>query len=252
MQATFKDYEASKAILDRVRGTVQQALESDRENRMLRQQQQLQGIIGSIAKRKQLSLQSLAFLADVCGKLDLKQAGQDVCQRILADLETAKGSDEKSDRYATKARFQLAGLLQTQKKYDEAAKHLEVLSTAHPNSLEVLLKKGEVLQDWAGVDPKHYEECVAHWTRTRLLLARVRPRPKEYYQVVYNTAFCLAEQATRGNNPAKAQQAEQLLKSTLVTDAKLDGPETVKKYQALLTRLQSTAASPSTPAKSSK
>jgi hypothetical protein len=82
-------------------------------------------------------------------------------------------------------------------------------------------------------------DCVAHWTQTRMLLSRVRPRPKEYYLVVYNAALCLVEQAAMNHDPVKTRQAELLLKTTMALEATLDGPGTVQKFQTLLKRLQS-------------
>ena len=149
----------------------------------------------------------------------------------------------------TRARLVLAGLLREQGIFADAMQQLDRVAEAHPNSLELLMKKGEVLQAWALKDPKHFDECVAHWTQTRLRLARLRPPPKEYYQVVYNTSFCLLEQSDRTRDPNRLRQAEQLLKTTLALEPALDSPDTVKQFQALLVRIQSQQVpAPSSPA----
>jgi hypothetical protein len=105
--------------------------------------------------------------------------------------------------------------------------------------LEVMMQKGELLQAWASQDPARYDDCIAHWTETRLRLARVRPRPQEYYQVVFNAALALLDKFDLDHDSTKLRQAEQLLKSTLALDASLDGAETVRKYRSLLVRAQS-------------
>jgi hypothetical protein len=52
--------------------------------------------------------------------------------------------------------------------------------------------------------------------------------------VLYNAAFCLVRQARFSDGKAKAAQAEQILKSTLTLTPKLNGPNMVAKYEALL------------------
>lgn len=233
-----KEFETSRAAVDRVRGTLQQAYEKENEDKMGRRKELLQRMIPSFSKRKQLNLQSLVLVADTCNVLGLAKLGEEFSQRILAQAEGGAEKDPKAPAYVAKARMQLADLLREQSRFEEAAKHLEPLMNTHSNSLEVLMKRGELLQAWSKKDPKQYDACVEHWTRTRLLLSRVKPRPKEYYTVVYNTALCLVEQGEVNHDVAKARQAEQLLKTTLTLEASLDGPETVKKYQELLTRSQ--------------
>ena len=52
--------------------------------------------------------------------------------------------------------------------------------------------------------------------------------------MLYNAAACLVQQARRTNNKEKALLAEQMLKSTLILNPKLNGPDTVAKYNAML------------------
>ena len=96
------------------------------------------------------------------------------------------------------------------------------------------MEKGHILQSLAERDPRRWDECLAHWTELRVRLGRSKPRPPEYYDVLYNAALCLVRQAHLNNNKEKALQAEQILKSTLTLSPKLNGPEMVGKFESLL------------------
>jgi len=92
------------------------------------------------------------------------------------------------------------------------------------------------MQAWAQntKDNSKYDACIAQWTRIRVLLQRMPERPPEYYDAIYNAAFCLLEQSDK----RKALQAEQLLKNPLTLSPDLNGPDTVAKFKALLKRAQ--------------
>jgi hypothetical protein len=136
-------------------------------------------------------------------------------------------------------RARLVSLLRGEGKLEEAGQQVNALIQEHPNALEPLMEKGYILQSLAQKDPKRWEECVAHWTDIRLRLGRSRTRPPEYYEVLYNAADCLVNQARQTKNNEKAQQAEQMLKSTLTLSPNLSGPDMVSKYKTLLAQATS-------------
>ena len=84
-------------------------------------------------------------------------------------------------------------------------------------------------------------------------LEKTRPRPNEYYDVLYNAALGLVRQSRQTNNKDKALLAEKMLKSCLTLTPRLNGPDTVAKYEALLTAAASLrGAAPPAPSAGAK
>src|SRR5690606_19716933 len=112
----------------------------------------------------------------------------------------------------------------------QALKEVDQLIADNPRSLEPLITKATILQAWARADttdPSKYDQCVAQWTKIRVLLQRMPERPPEYYDAIYNAATCLLEQSAALKDKSKAQLAQQLLNNPLTLTPKLNGPETV-------------------------
>ena len=104
----------------------------------------------------------------------------------------------------------------------------------NPKSFDALFEKGRILQAWAETDPKCYAEAIDVWTTLRTALARQPQKTPEYYEVVYNAAFCLVSQASIAKDAQKIADARQLLKTTMTLSPSLSGPDMVTKYKALL------------------
>ena len=72
----------------------------------------------------------------------------------------------------------------------------------------------------------------------RSRLQALPKKPPEYYDVMYNVAACLLREAQTSQDKAtqmdRAKKAEQVLKSALILSPKLNGPDTVARYKALL------------------
>ena len=100
------------------------------------------------------------------------------------------------------------------------------------------MEKGRILEDWAEKDPAHFDQAVSHWVMLRSRLQPLRPKPPEYYEVMYNVAACLVREAEKSKDKAialdRAQKAEQVLKAALILSPKLNGPDTVARYKVLL------------------
>ena len=193
-------------------------------------------MLDKLALREQHSVQNLVFIGDTCSQLALNDKAREVYQRLLALIEKDETAKATAGKAITRVRAQLIGLLRNEAKYDEANKQVDALIKANPNALEPLMEKGRILQSWAQREPKRYPECVAHWTQVRQLLGRLKTRPPEYYEVLYNAALCLMSDARNSKDKEKALQAEQMLKSTLTLSPSLSGPDMVAKYKALLSQ----------------
>jgi hypothetical protein len=126
------------------------------------------------------------------------------------------------------------GLLRSKGQLEEARKQVDKLIAQHPNALEPLMEKGRILEELAAKNPKLYDQCVAHWTDLRVRLGAAKPPPPEYYDVLASAAQCLIKQSRATKDKEKALQAEQILKSTMVLSPKLNGEDTVARFQAII------------------
>ena len=117
---------------------------------------------------------------------------------------------------------------------------MDALIHDYPHNLEPLMEKGYILEGLAEKEPARYDASVSHWVMLRTKLQTLRPKPPEYYDVMYRVAACLVREAEKSNDKAvvldKARTAEQVLKAALVLSPKLNGPDTVARYRVLLDR----------------
>jgi hypothetical protein len=193
-------------------------------------------LIEALAERKALSVPQLTYLGDACIRLDDTEKAREIYQRLLTTADKDESAKATAGAAITGIRARLVRILRSEGKLDEAAKQVTALVKEHPNALEPLMEKGYILQSLAERDPKRLDECLAHWTDLRLRLQRSKNRPPEYYDVIYNAAACLVRQARATSSAEKALQAEQILKSTMTLSPKLSGPDTVARYETLLSQ----------------
>jgi outer membrane protein assembly factor BamD (BamD/ComL family) len=191
-------------------------------------------ILEQLAKRQQHSLAGFVFIGDSLADMGLKDEARQQYQLILEKLEKDPALAKVNAKAVTRVRAQLVGLLQADGDFEAALKQVDRLMADNPRSLEPQMTRGRILQSWAESEPSHYDEAVSQWTRLRTILAGMKRKPPEYYETVYNAAFCLASQPDA--DKTRLTQAEQLLKSTLILSPELSGPEMVAKYNALLAR----------------
>jgi len=190
-------------------------------------------VLKKLAARKEHSVFGLIALGDLCVNVGLTAEATQLFQRVLDIPDVDK-------RAATRARAQLIGLLRAAGKFQEAIDQARQLATDNPRSLEPQMELGRCLQARAEQDPATYEEAIAQWTRIRNFLQSMRKKPPEYYEVIYNAAWCLYAQAyqTQEKIQERCTQAIQLLKSALVLNEKLSGPDMVEKYKVLMETIQ--------------
>jgi hypothetical protein len=194
-------------------------------------------LVDALAPRTALSVPQLIYIGDACLSLDRSDKAREVYQRLLAMIDKDESAKATAGAAVTGIRARLVGLLRSEGKLDEANQQVDALIKEHPKALEPLMEKGYILQSLAQQDSKRYDECIAHWTNLRVRMGASKARPPEYYEALYNAAWCLIQQARQGDKKKaqeKAQQAEQMLKSTLTLTPKLSGPDLVAKYEALL------------------
>ena len=209
-------------------------------------------VLTQLGTRKQIDLGGIVFLAESSQDLGQNDKAREQFQAILDRAASDPAFAKAASKATTRIRSQLIGLLRSDGKFEEALPQVEALLKEQPNALEPLMEKGNILQTLAEKDPKRYDEAVQWWTRIRLKLASSPgKKPVEYYEVIYNCAFCLAAQ----KKPETNQQATQLLNSTLALSPDLDGPDRVEQYKALVKQLPPapmSAPAPTTKAKTKK
>lgn len=203
-------------------------------NAKLKSTQTLIGnLLKKLAARKEHSVYGLVTVGDLCGAVGLAAEARQLYERLLAIPDVDK-------RAATRARAQLIGLLRAAGAFDQAVEEARQLAKDNSRSLEPQMELGRCLQARAEKDPTKYDEAFTHWTRVRNFLQPIRKKPPEYYEVIYNAAWCLYAQAfqTQEKVQQRCTEAIQLLKSALVLNEKLSGPDMVAKYEALLEAIQ--------------
>ncbi|HZZ73749.1 MAG TPA: tetratricopeptide repeat protein [Pirellulales bacterium] len=188
-------------------------------------------------QRKNHRIASLIYLADAASNAGMTNAAKDAYSRILDKAEKEPAFRKEAETYLTSVEAKLIGMLRNENQFKEAIQRLDLLVKREPNSVGPQLERARTMQAWADQEPKQYPQATAAWATAREMLGRIKPRPPEYYDAVYNTAVCLMAEFKETKDKKKAQQAEQALRSTLVTDPSLSGPEMLEKYQTLLKKV---------------
>jgi tetratricopeptide (TPR) repeat protein len=191
-----------------------------------------------LAARREVSLAGMVFVGDALNTVGMAAEAGVQYRKIIGRAESDPEFAKVAEKAVTRVRAHLAGLLRKEGKFEESLKQVEVLLKDHPNSLELLMEKGLILQDSAEKDPIHFGAAVAHWVDLRKRLQALRKKPPEYYDVTYNVAACLVREAESAQDKPvtldRARKAEQVLRSALILSPKLNGPDTVERYRTLL------------------
>jgi hypothetical protein len=191
-----------------------------------------------LAERRQLSLAAMVFIADGLNAVGMTDEASRQYQKIIHREKTDPTFAESAAAAMPRVRAQAIGLLRKQGKFKVALDQVNDLIKAHPRALEPLMEKGYILEGWAEKEPARFDQSVSHWTMLRLKLQPLLRKPPEYYEVLYHVAVCLVREAETTKDKTivadRAQTAEQLLRAALVLNPKLNGPDTVARYQVLL------------------
>ncbi|HZZ72195.1 MAG TPA: hypothetical protein VFE24_08070 [Pirellulales bacterium] len=203
----------------------------------------LSDIMGKLKDRTQLSAASLVFIADVFASLDDVDSATAQYTKLLDIIEKEPDSEIGRALIKAKARIrsQVIGLKRKKGDFAGALTEVDTLIQDNKGALEPRLEKCRILQARAekNKNPQDFEEAVKGWNDLGDMLRRSKPRPDEYYEVLYNTANCLMLEAekTKATDKsaaaAKALSAEKLLNSVLLTPPRSVGPDLLARYQSL-------------------
>jgi hypothetical protein len=245
--ARVLDEERKKADAEVTRATAAgDAKATEKANANLKSTQAVIGnLLKKLAARKELSLAGLINIADLSANAGLAGEAKQVYERVLAipapDAQADPRGAAQLKQAQTRARAQLIGILRQAGSFDAAIEQARQLAADNPRALEPQMELGRCLQARAEKDPSKYDEAIAQWTRIRNLLFPVRKRYiTEYCEVNYNAAWCKYAQAyqTQEDIQARVTDAISYLKSAMVLNEKLSGPDMVEKYKVLLETLQ--------------
>lgn len=233
--ATQLDQHRKEAEAELTRATAagdQQATEA--ANAKLKSAQtQIGTLLKKLASRKEYAVPGLVALGDLCKAMGMSNEAKQLYQKVL-------DTPEADPRAVTRARAQLVGLLRQAGDFEQAVAEAQKLAAAHSRALEAQMELARCLKARAEKDPARYDEAIAQWTKIRNMLQPIRKKPPEYYEVIYESAWCLYAQAyqTGEKIPERVGEAIKLLKSAKVLNEKLSGPDMVAKYDALLDALE--------------
>lgn len=204
----------------------------------------VQALLGKIlvkmSQRQQLALAHMMFIGQTLNTVGMTAEATDQLQKILKRTETDPAFAQSAQKAMSLIRTELLKVLRKQEKFDAALKQVDQLIKDNPKALEPLMEKGRILEAWAEKDQSKFKDAVEHWAGLRNRLQPMKKKPDEYYEVMYNVAKCLVREAEKTKDKAKAaeaaKKAEQALKSPMILSPKLNGPDTVARYKALLNK----------------
>jgi TolA-binding protein len=206
-------------------------------------------VLEHLAQRPQPSAAAMIFVAESLADLGQADEARAQYQSILERADKDPQWLEADRSLQTRVRARLLSFLRAEGRYEQALAQADRLVQENPKALEPRIERAQILQSWAEIEPDRYPQAVTQWTELRTALQNVRPRPKEYYDAVYNAAICLAAHSKHSGDKTPARQAEQLLKSVLILSPSLAGPEMVAEYNALVERCQNLQAEKRKPKK---
>jgi len=190
---------------------------------------------------RQISGKGVVFVADTLAAIGLSDEASEVYDQILKRLDSDEDFAKSAGNARTRVRTQLIELQAKKGNYEKAVQEVEQLIKDNKKALEPRMTMGRILQEWAEKDPTQYPKAVKHWAEVRDLLQRMTKRPPEFYEVSYNVAACLLYQARTEKDKAegakKALDGERVLKSMMVLNPSLNGPDMVARYNDLLGKL---------------
>ena len=232
------DVQRKQAGADLIRAA-SDAEKQDARTKVQRAEEMMGRVLVKLTSRTQLTIGDWLTLAELCTTASQTTAAKAIYEQLIADSAT-------DPRAVTRARAQLAGLLRIEKKFQEAFAQVETLLKENDKAFEPRVEKARILQEWAVSDNnmKLFDDAASEWIRLRNQLQSVRgQKPPEFFEINYNAAACLYQQAVRtaSSTPDKAREkmisAKQLLQGTLVMNRALDGPDRVAQYQQQIQKI---------------
>ena len=167
-----------------------------------------------------------------------KPRGSSCAALEQADQEPARLSKQMLE-VLTQVRLLMVDMLREQEDYRAASEEVDRLIQDNPRLLEPMIKKAQVLQGWSTLDPDKLDAATGQWIRVRSCAAIGASTPRMSITTPSttrrNACFCWGAQT---KDHAKIVDAEKILKATLITNQNLNGPDTVKRFHALLDKIK--------------
>ncbi len=208
----------------------------------------LSKMVSKLSERQELNSKSMYFVGkeffDVEDFDNAERQFKAFQAKVAGDPDFAKEAGPLSNLVLTR----LIDISQKKGNYEQAAEQAKKLREQAPKNLDVMITEAQIFQDWGEKkDPTKFDIAAAKWATIRNLLIRQKQNPKfadAYYDAVYNSAFCCLAQADKlqakdhERAVEKAKEGEKILNSEMFLNKNLNGPLTVKRYKALLDKLQ--------------
>ncbi|HEX3998884.1 MAG TPA: tetratricopeptide repeat protein [Pirellulales bacterium] len=200
-------------------------------------------MVGKLASRKELGAKSMIYLGTLYSDVDDYDDAEKQYKALLARADSDPDFKQEAAPSFLWVRGQLVDLLGKRGKLDEATAEIAKLRKERPNNLDFMVVEAKLWQEWGQKDPARYDTAVQKWTEIR---RRLQHQPGKagaaiYYDSVYNAAFSYFMEANKlalnpgkkGDAVKKIQDAQKILKSELIPNPKLDGPDSIKRFKGL-------------------
>jgi hypothetical protein len=203
-------------------------------------------MVNKLADRKQLSAKSMIYLGTLFGDIDDYDGAEKQYTALLARADSDEDFKKEAAPSFLWVRGQVVDLMGKRGNLEGATAEIAKLRQEKPNNLDFMRVEAQLWQEWAQRDPSRYDTAIQKWTEIRRRLQRQKTKEATYYDAVYNASFCLLMQANKlaldPNKKAvaiqKAKDGEKVLKSELVPNPNLNGPQTVKRFKDLFADLE--------------
>lgn len=198
--------------------------------------QMMSTMISKLAERKDVDAKSMVYLGILFTDIDDFESAKQQYQKV----SELPGIEERLKLWVG---GQLVDILGKEGQLDKATDEIAKLRQQKPNNLDFMKVEAQLWQEWAETDPSRYDTAAQKWTEIRQRLRYQKTKEAAiYYDSVYNAAFCYFMEATKlALNPnkhavalRKSQDAERVLNSELIPNPRLDNPQSIKRYDDLL------------------
>ena len=199
----------------------------------------LRSILTNLAERQKVSNAGRVWVAQKCAQFDMPDQAEKLANSLLDAIDNDANVANEIGKATARLRTLLISIQRKNQKFAEANAQVDKLIADNPKALELLMEKGWILQAWSEKDSANYAKAVLHWEKLRRSLERMKKKLPDFYTVTYNEALCLYKWAQKDGDKENVKKGLQLLKPLLMLDPKLNGPDTVARFRALVDQLES-------------
>jgi TolA-binding protein len=153
-------------------------------------------------------------------------------------MALTKGDDFKkqpdADTKIIRTRLKKAEALRKSEQFPDALAVIDALINERLSQkkplLEPMLEKGQILEEWAKLEPSKWDASINYWQRLALQLDRMRPRPVQAFDAWFHVSYGWWKKGNR-------TKATEVLKSVMILSPSVGSPQMKAKYQKLLREL---------------